>query len=176
MKNIIKIIVLTLILGISSCSSSFISRTKNRTIKLEPISEKSIKVGIENDLVIIKFNRNDLIKLFEKDITEFYDQRIIKEINDLKSLKTDKIFDEQKMKGTLPFMEYELKFHSLLKKGKAEIENKNTNKRLERIKYKFTRDKLGGENAYFFTENGNKIYEMELNGEIEIKNGKVYFN
>jgi DNA processing protein len=23
---------------------------------------------------------------------------------------------------------------------------------------------------------GNKIYEMELNGEIEIKNGKVYFN
>jgi DNA processing protein len=23
---------------------------------------------------------------------------------------------------------------------------------------------------------GNKLYEMELNGEIEIKNGKVYFN
>jgi hypothetical protein len=165
MRNLIKIIILTLTFAISSCSSSFISRTKHRTIKLVSISKKSIKIGIENDLVNIKFDRNDLIQLFEKEISEFpeySDPRKVKELNKLKSLKDDKVFDEKKMKGTLPFMEYELKFHLLLKKGKAEIVNRKTNNKLQKIKYKFTRDKLGGENAYFFTKNGKEIYEVAL--------------
>ena len=46
--------------------------------------------------------------------------------------------------------------------GDAEIENKVTKEQLKRIKYIFTRDKLGGQNAYFYNENGTEIYEIVL--------------
>mgnify|MGYP003636233185 CR=1 FL=1 len=162
MRNSIKILLLTLIFGISSCSSSFIVRTKKKTINLNSLSENSIKVGLDNGIVQIKFNRNDLINLFETDLKEWFDPRIKSYVDDLKSLKSDTIYKKDKTIGTLPLSEYELKFHSLILNGKAEIENKETKENLKRIKYKFTRDKLGGQNAYFYTENGIEFYEILL--------------
>ncbi|MEC3965579.1 hypothetical protein [Flagellimonas halotolerans] len=162
MRNPIKILLLTLILGISSCSSSFIVRTKEKKITLISLPADSIKVGLDNGKAIIKFNRNDLVELFESDLKEFTDQRIKSYVDDLKSLKSDKIYIKDKTIGTLPLSEYELKFHTLILKGKAEIQNKKTEENLKRIKYKYTRDKLGGENAYFYSGNGVGLYEILL--------------
>jgi len=162
MKNSIKILLLTLILGISSCSSSFIVRTKNQRIKLNPIDQKGIIIGLENEVVIIKFNQNDILQLFEKDISEFYTERTMKLIYDLKSFKEDKIFNEKKSKGTLAFTEYELKFQQLLQQGNAQVVWKCSNEILRNIKYKYTRDKLGGERAYYFSNDGTEFYNMIL--------------
>ena len=160
MNRKIGTLILTLIFGITSCSSSFIVRTKKKTINLKSLSENSIKVGLDNGIVQIKFDRNDLIELFETDLKEWFDPRIKSYVDDLKSLKSDTIYKKDKTIGTLPLSEYELKFHTLILNGKAEIENKETKANLKRIKYKFTRDKLGGQNAYFYTENGIEIYEI----------------
>ena len=162
MRRLLKIVFPIIILGIISCSSAFIKKERNSTIQLNSISENTIKVGIENEAFIIKFNRNDLISLFEENLKEFNDQRIQGYVNDLKSLKSDTIFDESKLKGTLTLTEYEIKFHELLKKGNAVIFDKEENKKLNKIKYKFTLDKLGGQNAYFYKMNGKKIYEVLL--------------
>ncbi|TRO66773.1 hypothetical protein [Christiangramia sabulilitoris] len=162
MKRISKIIFLFIILGLMSCSSSFIKKERNSTIKLNSIPENTIKIGIENDAVILKFNRNDLIYFLEKKLEEFNDQRIKGYVSDLKSIKSDTIFDANKIKGTLPFAEYEIKFHELLKKGDAIVFDKEENKELDRIKYKFTLDKLGGEDAYFYKMNGKQIYHILL--------------
>ena len=160
MNRKIGTLILTLIFGITSCSSSFIVRTKKKTVNLKSLSENSIKVGLNNGIVQIKFDRNDLIELFEKDLKEWFDPRIKSYVDDLKSLKSDTIYKKDKTIGTLPLSEYELKFHTLILNGKSEIENKQTNENLKRIKYKFTRDKLGGQNAYFYTQNGIEIYEI----------------
>ena len=160
MKRKIGTLILTLVFGITSCSSSFIVRTKKKTINLKSLSENSIKVGLDNGIVQIKFDRNDLIELFETDLKEWFDPRIKSYVDDLKTLKSDTIYKKDKTIGTLPLSEYELKFHTLILNGKAEIENKETKENLKRIKYKFTRDKLGGQNAYFYTENGIEIYEI----------------
>ena len=160
MNRKIGTLILTLIFGITSCSSSFIVQTKKKTINLKSLSENSIKVGLDNGIVQIKFDRNDLIELFETDLKEWFDPRIKSYVDDLKSLKSDTIYKKDKTIGTLPLSEYELKFHTLILNGKAEIENKETKENLKRIKYKFTRDKLGGQNAYFYTENGIEIYEI----------------
>ncbi|QCX39561.1 hypothetical protein FF125_14340 [Aureibaculum algae] len=162
MENQFKILLLTLTLGISSCSSSFIVKTKKKTINLESLPENSIKVGVDNGIVQIVFDRNDLTDLFEKDLNEWLDPRIKSYVENLKSLKSDTIYKKDKTIGILPLSEYELKFHSLILNGKAEIKNKETNENIKRIKYKFTRDKLGGQNAYFYTENGIEFYEILL--------------
>jgi len=162
MKNSIKISLLTLILGFSSCSSSFIIQTNKKTINLKPLPEYSVKIGVDNGIFLINFNRNDLIDLFQTDLKEWFDPRIKLYVDDLKSLKSDTIYKKDKTIGTLPFSEYELKFHTLILNGKAEIENKVTKENLKRIKYKFTRDKLGGKNAYFYTEKGVEFYEILL--------------
>ena len=162
MNRKIGTLILTLIFGITSCSSSFIVRTKKKTINLKSLSENSINVGLDNGIVQIKFDRNDLIDLFETDLKEWFDPRIKSYVDDLKSLKSDTIYKKNKAIGTLPLSEYELKFHSLILNGKAEIEIKETKENLKRIKYKFTRDKLGGQNAYFYTENGIEFYEILL--------------
>lgn len=162
MRYLIKNILLILIFGILSCSSSFIERTKKKTINLEPLPEHSLKVGVDNEIVLINFNRNDLIDLFESDLKEWFDPRIKSYVDDLKSLKSDTIYIKDKSIGTLPLSEYELKFHTLILNGKVEIENKETKDNLKRIKYKFTRDKLGGQNAYFYFENGNEFYKILL--------------
>lgn len=162
MNRKIGTLLLTLIFGITSCSSSFIVRTKKKVINLKSLSENSIKVGLDNGIVQIKFDRNDLIDLFETDLKKWLDPRIKSCVDDLKSLKSDTIYKKDKTIGILPLSEYELKFHSLILNGKAEIENKKTKENLKRIKYKFTRDKLGGQNAYFYTENGIEFYEILL--------------
>ena len=162
MNRKIGTLILTLIFGITSCSSSFIVRTKKKTINLKSLSENSINVGLDNGIVQIKFDRNDLIDLFETDLKVWFDPRIKSYVDDLKSLKSDTIYKKNKAIGTLPLSEYELKFHSLILNGKAEIEIKETKENLKRIKYKFTRDKLGGRNAYFYTENGIEFYEILL--------------
>ncbi|MCL7755145.1 hypothetical protein [Polaribacter sp. Z022] len=162
MNRKIGTLILTLIFGITSCSSSFIVRTKKKTINLKSLSENSINVGLDNGIVQIKFDRNELIDLFETDLKEWFDPRIKSYVDDLKSLKSDTIYKKNKAIGTLPLSEYELKFHSLILNGKAEIEIKETKENLKRIKYKFTRDKLGGQNAYFYTENGIEFYEILL--------------
>ena len=136
--------------------------TKKKTINLKSLSENSIKVGLDNGIVQIKFDRNDLIELFETDLEEWFDPRIKSYVDDLKSLKLDRIYKKDKTIGTLPLAEYELKFYTLILSGKAEFRNNDTEKNLERIKYKFTSDKLGGENAYFYNENGIKVYEIAL--------------
>lgn len=151
-----------MILGMVSCSSSFIKKERKRTINLNSLSKNSIKVGVENESVIIKFNRTDIIYLFEQDLKQFKDQRIQGYVEDLKALKEDTIFDRTKLNGTLFLMEYELKFHDLLKKGKAEIIDKEENEKLDRIKYKFLLDKLGGKEAFFYKMNGKKIYQVLL--------------
>jgi hypothetical protein len=162
MNRKIGTLLLILIFGITSCSSSFIVRTKKKTINLKSLSENSIKVGLDNGIVQIKFDRNDLIDLFETDLKEWFDPRIKSYVDDLKSLQSDKIYIKEKTIGTLPLAEYESKFHILMLNGEVEIENKVTKEHLKRIKYKFTRDKLGGQNAYFYNESGTEIYEIIL--------------
>jgi hypothetical protein len=162
MNRKIGTLLLTLIFGITSCSSSFIVRTKKKTLNLKSLSVNSIKVGIDNGIVQIKFNRKDLIDLFESDLKEWFDPRIKSYVDDLKSLKLDTIYKKNKTIGNLLLSEYELKFHSLILNGKAEIKNKETKKYYKRIKYKITRDKFGGENAYFYTEKGIELYEISL--------------
>ena len=162
MRNSIKVLFLLLVLGISSCSSSFIVRTKNQNIKLNPLDEKGIIIGLENELVIIKFNQNELIHLFEKDIAEFYEERIAELIYEMATFKTDKIFNEKELKGTIPFMEYELKFQELLQSGNTEIVWKESKIKLKKIKYKYTRDKLGGEKAYYYKNDGTEFYNITL--------------
>ncbi|GAA4280047.1 hypothetical protein [Gaetbulibacter aestuarii] len=162
MNNQIKILILTLVLGISSCSSSFILRTKRKRINLETLPENSVKVGVDNGIVLIKFNRNDLVNLFQNDLENWSDHRIKSYVDELKAFNSDTIFEKDRTVGTLPIAEYESKFHTLLLNGKADIENKSTKKYLKQIKYKFTRDKLGGKNAYFYDRNGTKIYEIVL--------------
>lgn len=157
-----KIILFIFTIGFLSCSSSFIKQEKNKTIKLNPLIESEIKIGIENDLVIIKFNRSDIINLFERDLEDFFDQRLQTYVDELESLESDKFFDEKKLKGTLPFSEFELKFHELLKSGNAEIILKENNNKLKKIKYKFTRSKLGQEDVYFYKEDGTEFYNITL--------------
>lgn len=160
MKRKIKILLLTLIFGISSCSNSFITRTKSKNIKLYGIDKKSVKVGAENEKAIILFDRNELITLFQNDLAVFYDQSVKIKIDELNSLKSDLIFPENEMKGKLKFIEYELKFLELLKAGKAKVINKESNEKVERIKYTFTMDKLGGQNGYFSFINGEEFYKI----------------
>ena len=162
MNRRIGTLLLILIIGITSCSSSFIVRTKKKTINLNSLSKNSIKVGLDNGIVQIKFDRNDLIELFETDLNEWFDPRIKSYVDDLKSLELDTIYKKDKTVSTLPLAEYELKFHTLILSGKAEFRNIETEKKLNRIKYKFTKDKLGGQNAYFYNENGLEIYEIVL--------------
>ena len=162
MRNPIKILLLTLILGFSSCSSSFIVRTKKKSINIKTLPESSIKVEVDNGDFQITFSRNDLINLFDEDLKNWFNPRIKLYVDELKSLKSDTIIIKDKVIGTLQFTEYELKFHNLILKGMVEIENKKTGKNLNRIKYKFTRDKLGGKNAYFYTEDGTEFYDILL--------------
>jgi hypothetical protein len=157
-----KILILIFIIGISGCSSSFIVQTKSKTIVLSPIPKKAIKVVVDNGNFQMRFDRNSLINLFEKDLKEWPDPRFESYINDLKSLKSDKIFKKEKTIMTLPLVEFELKFHALLLNGEAEIINNKNQEKIQRIKYKFTKDRLGGENAYFYTENGIEIYSIVL--------------
>lgn len=158
----LKILILISIIGISSCSSSFIVQTKNKTISLSPIPKNAIKVVVDNGSFQIKFDRNSLVNLYEKDLKEWCDPRFESYIKDLKSLKSDKVFKKEKTIMTLPLSEFELKFHALLLNGEAEIINNKNQEKIQRIKYKFTKDKLGGEDAYFYTENGIEIYSIIL--------------
>ena len=160
MNRKIGTLLLTLIFGITSCSSSFISRTKNKNIKLKGIDEKSIKVGAENEKALILFDKNELIALFQNDLADFYDQSVKSKIDELNSLKTDLIFPEKEWKGKLKFTEYELKFLELLKAGKAEIFDKENKEKIERIKYTFIMDKLGGKDGYFSFKNGEEFYRI----------------
>lgn len=160
MNRVIGILILTLIFGITSCSSSFISRTKNKNIKLGGIDEKAVKVGMENEKALILFDKNELITLFQKDLLDFYDQSVENKISELNSLKSDLIFSEKEWKGKLKFIEYELKFLELLKVGKAEIIDKENKEKVDRIKYTFIIDKLGGQDGYFRFKDGVEFYRI----------------
>ena len=160
MNRKIGTLLLTLIFGLTSCSSSFIARTKNKNIKLNRIDEKSVKVGTENEKALIVFDKNELITLFQNDLAEFYDQSVENKIDELNSLKSDLIYPEKDWKGKLKFVEYELKFLELLKAGKAEIIDKRNKEKVERIKYTFIMDKLGGQDGYFSFENGEEFYRI----------------
>jgi hypothetical protein len=162
MSKIIRISLLVFIIGITSCSSSFITRTKNKNIKLNSFTKNGISIGIENPKSIIYFNKKDIIDLYEYEISKGELGRSLDLIYNIASFEVDTILNEEKLKGTIPFLEHELKFHELLKKGKAKIIWKGSRKKLYKIKYKFERDKLGGESAYFLTKEGIKFYEITL--------------
>jgi len=162
MRNPIKYLSFILVSCILSCSSSFIVKTDKTTINLEPLSKNTIKVGIDTGKYISYFSRNDLVELFEKDQEKWFDQRIESYVEDLRSLNSDTIFKNDETVLTLEMAEYGLKFYDLLLAGKARIINKETQERLGQIECKLTRDKLGGENAYFYTQDGIKFYEIVL--------------
>lgn len=162
MKKIDKILLLIIPILIISCSSSFIKSTKTKTVKLKSIKSQKRIVGFENDFVIIKINKNDLINLFEKDNSEFYDYRISKQIDKLEKMQTDLIFQKSKQNGEIELAEYEIKLYELLKKGKVRIYDKSTNKDLKKIKYIFTRDKLGGKRLEIESMDKRKLYDMIL--------------
>ena len=162
MRNPIKYLSFILVVSILSCSSSFIVKADKTTINLEPLSKNTIKVGVDTGKYISYFSRNDLVDLFEKDQEKWFDPRIESYVEDLRSLNSDTIFKKDKTVLTLQMAEYELKFYDLLLDGKARIVNKKTQERLGQIECKFTRDKLGGENAYFYTQDGKEFYEIVI--------------
>ena len=162
MNRKIGTLLLAFIIGTTSCSSSFIARTKKQNIKLKGVLENSIKVGTENNKVLILFDKNELIRLFQNDLLDFNDQRIQLIVNELKSLKSDLIFSVKEWSGKVKFTEYELKFHDLLKKGKGEVIDKSSNNKIKRIKYTYIEDKLGGQDGYFSFENGEEFYRVLL--------------
>ena len=145
-----------------SCSSSFIQKTRNKKINLINLSDSLQKIGFKNDLIIALFDTNDLIPLLEKDNVGFPSQKTRLMIDNLKSLKTDLIFNENEIKGLIDFQMFEILFHNLLKAGKAEIILKENKLKLSKIKYTFIQDKLGGEDGYFSLENGTEIYRVLL--------------
>jgi len=162
MKKSIEILFLIIVFGFMSCSSSFIQKTRNKKINLINLSDSSQKIGFKNDLIIALFDTNDLIPLLEKDNEEFPSQKTRLMIDNLKSLKTDLIFNEKENKGLIDFQMFEILFHNLLKDGKAEIILKENKLKLSKIKYTFIQDKLGGEDGYFSLENGTEIYRVLL--------------
>jgi len=162
MKKIEKILLLIIPILLLSCSSSFIKTTKTRTIKLKGIENQKPIIGVENDFVVIKFNKNDLINLFEKDNSEFYISRIAKRIDKLEKMNTNLIFQKRESNNDVEFTEYEIKFYELIKKGNVEIYNKSTKQNLKKIKYIFTRDKLGGERLEIESMDKRKLYNMIL--------------
>ena len=162
MKKSIEILFLIIVLGFMSCSSSFIQKTRNKKINLINLSDSLQKIGFKNDLIIALFDTNDLIPLLEKDNVGFPSQKTRLMIDNLKSLKTDLIFNENEIKGLIDFQMFEILFHNLLKAGKAEIILKENKLKLSKIKYTFIQDKLGGEDGYFSLENGTEIYRVLL--------------
>ena len=58
---------LILLFCMASCASSFSRRTVKRTIKMTTFNPDTIKVGVENEKVVILFQRSDVLKLFEKE-------------------------------------------------------------------------------------------------------------
>lgn len=162
MKKNISLLILIFTLIISGCSSSFITKTKNKNIKLKTFTRNGVLIGIENSKSKIYFNKNDLIDLYEYDVAQGEVGRTLELIYHVSSIEKDTIFNETNLKGTIPFLEYELKFHDLLKKGKAEVIWKESNEKLSKIKYLFKKDKLGGKSAYFLTIDGNELYNITL--------------
>lgn len=145
----------------SSCSSSLFSKTKNKIINLQPLNENTLKIILENEVAELKFDRNDLIELFENDLKEWYDQRIESYVEELKLLKTDKIIDKDRINSLLLY-EYESKFNKLILKGKVEITLKKENINLKKINYRFTRSRLGQEDVIVFINDNEEIYHIIL--------------
>lgn len=162
MKKEFIIIILTSVLTLSSCGSSFIAKQKSRNIKVKPISNISIKVGTENEKVKILFDKGDLIQMFQKEYANYSDPGINQIIKELKSYKNDFIFNDKNSKGKMNYSSFELMFHELLKEGKTKILDKKTKTEIERFKYTFVRDKLGGEECYFSFKSGEEFYEITL--------------
>lgn len=154
-------LILTISFFTSSCSSSLFSKTKNKIINLQPLNENTLKIILENEVAELKFDRNNLIELFENDLKEWYDQRIESYVEELKLLKTDKIIDKDRMNSLLLY-EYESKFNKLILKGKVEIKLKKENIKLKKINYRFTRSRLGQEDVSVFINDNEEIYHIIL--------------
>lgn len=153
---------LILVISITSCSSSFVSTTENKKIKLKPLPEQTEKLTFENELVRISFNKKDIIKSFESDLKKSYNYDLKNEIESLKETTKEKIIDSNNFNGKVILWEYELKFHSLIKKGLVSVYSKTENKYLKQLQYKKTKDKLGGKNAYFYDDLGKELYKIIL--------------
>lgn len=144
------------------CSKAFVVKDKTKFIKLNEIVFDGPKIGFENNLIIAKFNIKDLIKFYEKDLKEFERKEIKDEITKLKSIQKDTILDYETNKNSVKFQDYNFYFHELILDKKVQIIMKSNNKVLNRVKYKFMKDRFGGEQATLNYEDGTEIYRFTL--------------
>lgn len=146
----------------ASCASSFSRRTVKRTVKMTTFNPDTIKVGVENEKVVILFQRSDVLKLFEKEQRKDPYWELKDEIDRLKVLTKDSIVQDPVHQKTNTGWDYELAYHKLLKKGKAQIKDKRSGLPVDRIIYEKYVMKSGTEDAYFLFKNGVEFYKIML--------------
>ena len=144
------------------CSKSFVVKNKKKDITLNQIEYNNPKISFENNLVIARFNVSDLINCYEKSLSEFESREIKEEIVKLKSIENDTILDYEVNKNFVKFQEYNYYFHQLILDKKAEIIKKSDNQKLNKVKYHFMEDRLGGQQAVFYFEDGTEFYRVIL--------------
>ena len=155
---------ITIILFLSfihlSCSSSFIQRTDQGKISLKGLEREALKIGIETDKSVVRFEKSDLINLFKKENSDFSTQQRKERIERLEKIDTDSIIPISK--SSTEFWELEIIFNELLTEGKAEVLNKQTGELVERIGFEKTVDKLGGVQVEYSFIDGTVFYSTKL--------------
>ncbi len=95
-------------------------------------------------------------------MSEFESREIKEEIVKLKSITKDTILDYEVNKNFVKFQEYNYFFHQLFLDKKAEIIKKSNNQILDKVKYHFIENRLGGQQAIFYFEDGTEFYRVIL--------------
>lgn len=160
MKKLFLISVLLLVAF--ACASSFNKRTAKRTVTMKKLQPNSLTVGIENENVLILFERSEIVDLFEKQYKKEPVWEIEKEIKKLKTLSKDSIATQESYRKSTTGWDYELIYYQLLKKGKAQITEKLTGRTIDQILYTQYKTQLGGQDAYFSFKNGTEFYKVIL--------------
>lgn len=154
---------LTLIIGFFSCSSTFNGKAENKTVNLTKLEEGSLKIGVENEKVIILFNKKDLIDFSQSQIKKYPSNKNFKDqLTELDSINKNHIYNEKEWKNQQYFQSYEFLFHELLLAGKGQIFDKKKTEYLDKISYTYRVDRLGNTDGIFSLMNGEEVYSVLL--------------
>jgi hypothetical protein len=152
-------------------SQSFIKNKREKTIFLSEISNPKILFLLKNNDTL-KFSNNDVINeieyfikreinsvgyLVSKDLSGI-SQTLNKKISDTIVLQNQSAIDSKKLSGNLD----NWIARELLLKGRGEVCRHQDTQRISMLKYVYTKDKLGGQQGTFFTENGQEVFSTGI--------------
>ena len=164
-------LILTILFGCkTSQNHSFIKSKNQKHIKLIGAQKPFVVFILENGDTL-KFGNEDILLLLDKqsknqthrqtlfnkswlDISETLSKRSI----DTTVNQNLSSIDSKTLTGILESW----LARELLLKGKASVVMKNQTGNLKRLNYVFTKDKLGGQQGTFYSENGVKIYSSVI--------------